>query len=328
MSLALTVPKLHFCLVLDGTDTVEPGDLAFGEPFEAITNASDRWMELVFTYLRYQMGRRVAKKFGSLLGPLYMRLAHPAAMREAAQTHQTLTFEKARRRLELGDMGRADFFSHLINSGKLSEEGVVGNSDTLIIAGSETTATTLCGLTWFLLRSPDCLSQLTAEVRSAFPTSSSITGDAAAALPYLHGCIEEALRLFPSVTLGLPRDCPGAFIDGQYVPEGTVVSGEFLAMHTDPKYWVDPESYRPERWVGEGIPGDDRRAFQAFSTGPRACLGVNMAYLELRLAVAKMVWLYDLEKAYDIDDLKAACEDFGLWKKPNLMVKFHPRAVE
>lgn len=255
-----------------------------------------------------------------------MRLAYPAAMRDAAKTHQTLTYEKARRRLELGDMGRADFFSHLIKSGKLSESTVVGNSDTLIIAGSETTATTLCGLTWFLLKHPACLSALTSEVRGAFPSAGDVTGDATAALPYLHGCIEEALRLFPPVTLGLPRDCPGAIIDGQYVPEGTVVSGEFLAMHTDPKYWVDPESFRPERWIGDGLPGDDRRAFQPFSTGPRACLGLNMAYLELRLAVAKLVWLYDLEKAYEFDDLTGACEDFGLWKKPNLLVKFRPRA--
>lgn len=282
-------------------------------------------MGLIFTYLQYSNGRRYAKKLGSLLGGLYLHLAYPAAMRDAAHMHQVLTREKAGRRMELGDMSRADFFSHLIKSGRLSASGLVANADTLIIAGSETTATTLCGLTWFLTRYPACQSALADEVRAAFSSAADITGDATAALPYLHGCIEETLRLFPSVTLGLPRDCPGAVVDGQYVPAGTVVSGEFLAMHTDPEYWVDPESFRPERWIGDGLPGDDRRAFQPFSTGPRACLGLNMAYLELRLAVAKMVWLYDLEKAHDIDDLRGACEDIGLWRKPNVLVKFHPR---
>lgn len=285
-------------------------------------------MGLIFAYLRYNDGRRYAKKLGTLLGPLYMRFAFPTATRDAAHMHQTLSAEKARRRMELGDTGRTDFFTHLIKSDKLSEGGLVGNSDTLIIAGSETTATTLCGLTWFLTRHPACLLALTSEVRAAFPAAADITGDATSALPYLNGCIEETLRLFPSVTLGLPRDCPGALIDGQYVPEGITVSGDFLAMHTNPKYWVDPDDFRPERWIGDGLPGDDMRAFQPFSTGPRACLGLNMAYLELRLAVSNMVWLYDLEKAHDIDDLTVACEDYGLWKKPDVMVKFHPRVSE
>lgn len=283
-------------------------------------------MNLILTYLRYNNSRRDGRKLGSILGPLYMRFGVPASMRDAAETHEVLTFEKARRRLEKGDMGRADFFSHAINSGKMSERELVGNSDTLIIAGSETTATTLFGLTWNLLKNPACLAELTREVRDAFPKLEDITGDATASLPYLHGCIEEALRLFPPVTFGLPRDSPGALIDGHYIPDGVIVSSEIMTLHMSPRYWVDPETYRPERWIGEGFAGDDKRAFQPFSTGPRACLGLNMAYLELRIAVAKMVWNYDLEGAHDIENLLEACEDFGLWKKPSLMVKFHPRA--
>lgn len=106
-----------------------------------------------------------------------------------------------------------------------------------------------------------------------------------------------------------------------------MVGSETLAMHTDPRLWADSESFRPERWVADGLAGDDKRAFQPFSTGPRACLGLNMAYLELRIAVAKMVWLYDLEMACEIRDWYEACEDYGLWKKPDLLVKFRPKVT-
>lgn len=283
-------------------------------------------MQLMSNYIQYRNGRRACKPFGPLLASLYVYFAFPAAMRDDARTHRMLSSQKAQRRIALGDMGRADFFSHLLKSGKLQEDELVGNADVLLIAGSETTASTLTGLTYFLLTNPACLQRLTDEVRGRFASFEDINADEIAALPYLHGCIEEGLRLFPAVTVGLPRDSPGAVIDGHYIPEGVVVSGETFTLHTDPRYWVDPDAFRPERWIGDGFEGDDKRAFQTFSMGPRACLGLNMAYAEMRIALAKLVWLYDLEMASTINDWYSACVDFGLWKKPPLMVKFHPRS--
>ncbi|KAF3766843.1 cytochrome P450, partial [Cryphonectria parasitica EP155] len=295
-------------------------------PFEAVSQGSNRWINLIIRYLQHSFYRRNAKKYGPF-SSLYMQWSSSSELREASEEHRTLTSEKAKRRLELGDMGRVDFFSHLLKGGKLDERSIIGNTDTLIIAGSETTATTLCGLTWYLLSHPACLQKLTDEVRGAFQSLDEITGDSTATLPYLHGCIEEGLRMFPPVTIGLPRDCPGAVIDGRYIPKDTIVQCDPLTLHTSPRYWVDSEEYRPERWLGAGLEGDDKRAFQPFSTGPRACLGVNMAYMELRIALAKLMWTYDMEMASKIDNWYDACVDVGLWKKPDLMVKFHPRVV-
>lgn len=303
---------------------VQKGDLAFGEPFEAVSQASNQWVQLILRYLRQSFLRRNARKYGPL-APLYMLWTETEELSEAARQHKILAHEKAQRRLELGDMGRADFFSHLLGPGKMTEGEVIGNADTLIVAGSETTATFLSGFTWYILKHADCRQKLTEEVRGTFQSFNDITGDAAMALPYLNGCIQEALRVFPPVPLPLPRDCPGAFIDGRYIPEGIVVQCDPFSMHTDPRFWADAGSYRPERWIGAGFERDDKRAFQPFSTGPRACLGINMAYMEMRIAVAKMIWLYDLEMACEIEDWLEACFDFGLWRKPPLMVKFHPR---
>ncbi|CAN8101959.1 unnamed protein product [Discula destructiva] len=303
------------------------GELAFGEPFNAVAECSTKWMNLVHCKGRYARGRRTAKSLGSLLGPLYLRWSLPKAVLQGAQEHRALTMEKAKRRIAKGDVQRVDFFSHLINAGKMSMHDLMGNADTMVVAGSETTATALVGLTWYLLKNASCLQKLTDEVRSAFTSPDHISCDATAALPYLHGCIEEGFRVFPPAAFNLPRDCPGAVIDGHYIPEGVMVGVENYAMHTDPRFWTDPEAFCPERWIGEGFPGDDRRASQPFSTGPRACLGMNLAKMEMHIALAKLVWSFDLEMACDIEDWNEACENYILWKKPALWVKFHPRVM-
>ncbi|KAK7748731.1 hypothetical protein SLS53_000754 [Cytospora paraplurivora] len=302
------------------------GDLAFGEPFGCLGEGTSHWVDLIFDYIQYSIGRRSARTLGPL-GKIYLRLFFTRKTAQGYDEHKRLQNDKARRRIGRGSMGRDDFFDHLIKNDSLTEDVLIGNANTLLVAGSETTATALSGLTWYLLKNPTCLSKLAEEVHSSFTSLDEITGDTTASLPYLHGCIEEGLRLFPPVAFGLPRDCPGATIDGTYVPEGVVVSAENYAMAIDPRNWVDPSSFRPERWVGDGFDGDDKRAFQPFSTGPRVCLGVNLAYLEMRLTLAKVLWAYDLEPETDIDDWNSACENYLLWKKPALQVKFHPRVI-
>ncbi|KAG8168201.1 hypothetical protein KVR01_003890 [Diaporthe batatas] len=270
------------------------GDLAFGEPFGCLSAASSHGVSLNFDYLMYGAAKRAARNLGPMLGPLFLRCFFSKRTAENHYKHIQMSRDKARRRIDRGSLGRHDFFDHLIKNGTLTESALMGNADTLIIAGSETTATALSGLTWYLLKNPSCL---------------------------------EGLRVFPPLSFGLPRDCPGAVIDGHFVPEGTTVANENYAMAFDPRYWRDPLSFRPERWVGAGFTGDDRRAFQPFSSGPRGCLGINLAYMEMRVSVAKLLWAFDLELASDIPDWNSACKNYILWKKPDLNVKFHPRVA-
>lgn len=99
---------------------------------------------------------------------------------------------------------------------------VMQNSSNLIIAGSETTATGLAGITYLLLKNPDALQKVVQEVRSSFSSEDEITLLSVNNLPFMFACINEALRLYPPVALGLPRIVPreGAVIAGQFVPQG------------------------------------------------------------------------------------------------------------
>lgn len=96
------------------------------------------------------------------------------------------------------------------------------NSSILIIGGSETTATLLSGVTFFLLTNPDALRRVTDEVRSAFESEDDINFTTVNDLPYMLACLNEGLRMYPPVPVGLPRLTPkgGAKICGYYVPEG------------------------------------------------------------------------------------------------------------
>lgn len=290
-----------------------------------MAEGSNSWMKLILNNASFDLGRRTAKGFGKILGPLYLRWTYPKDVIDAATEHKRRALEKAEHRIKLGDTGRIDFFGHLLKSDKMTPRDLVGNADVLLLAGSETTATALDGLTWYLLKNPASLQALTTELLGTFTSQDQITSDSTAPLPYLNSVIEEGLRLFPPAPFALPRDSPGAVIDGHYVPEDVVVGVEVYAMQMDPRNFVAPDSFRPERWLGEGFVGDDRRAFQPFSTGPRACLGVNLAYMEMRIALSKVVWTFEMEMACEIDDWNEACRNYLLWRKPALLIKYHPR---
>lgn len=108
------------------------------------------------------------------------------------------------------------------NASKELDFGTLQNTcASLINAGSETTATVLAGVTYLLLQHPLSLERLTQEVRSAFNQESEITFNSVQHLPFMLACLNEALRIYPPVSVGLPRCVPagGAVIAEQLLPE-------------------------------------------------------------------------------------------------------------
>ncbi|KAI0198215.1 cytochrome P450 monooxygenase-like protein [Astrocystis sublimbata] len=301
------------------------GDLAFGESFGGVEKGETHvWVKVILDSVVNAQMTHIRRKF-PLLDP-FMPYLMPEGATEKLAIHRKFCKELSEKRLQLGDTGRDDFFSHMLSRGTMSVKEMMAQSSTLIIAGSETTATTLSALTYYLLKNPACMKKLQDEVRGAFTSVEQVTGESAGSLPYLHGVIEEAMRLFPPAPFPMPRHSPGAVVDGHYVPAGTVVSVSPLSMTRDARYWQDPQQFRPERWVGSGF-NDQKKASQPFSTGSRACLGVNLAYLELHIAVAKMVLLFDWELAKPQQDWVGESTTKILWNKADLMVKYHPRVA-
>lgn len=208
------------------------------------------------------------------------------------------------------------------------------------VAGSETTATELCGLTNFLLRNPTKFARLKAELRSACKTEADLNMDILGSLPYMNACIEEGLRIFPPVPIGLLRTVPkgGSLIDGHVVPEGTSVCVASWAAAHSAQNFADPDEFMPERFyepAGNNLAdteakarfaGDVKKAAQPFSLGPRGCIGRNLTYVELRLILGALLWNFDLEFAdgaplWDPKDEFKGLRAYNTWEKSPLMVK-------
>lgn len=156
-----------------------------------------------------------------------------------------------------------------------TEEMFVG-AQVFIAAGSETTASGLCGATYFLLERPSTLETLSAEVRYHFRTETEITFRSTARLPYLNSVISEALRLFPPGPGTFPRTVPqgGVNVCGRFVPGGYTVGVHQLSTNRSSLNFRDPDSFVPERWLSDSAFEDDQRsACQPFSFGPRNCIG-------------------------------------------------------
>jgi len=299
------------------------GDLAFGEPFGATKDGrTHHWVSIIAdtTYWDELVSLRERMPLFKLLFPFLV----PGDFSKERAMHMKMTEETTTARVSRKDTAaRGDFFKHILDKGIWDESKLVSHADALIVAGSETTASTLASLVYFLTKNAQCMATLQEEVRNAFDTYDQINGDSTAKLTYLPAVIEEGLRMYPPAAFGMPRLSPGATVAGHYVPAGAVVSTQNLVSGYDPKYWYEPDSFRPERWIGEGY--GDVKVSHPFLLGPRACIGINLAYLELRIILAKMVWTYNWELvSKDVDWLRDSTL-YILWKKPEMRVRFHPR---
>lgn len=228
--------------------------------------------------------------------------------------------ERAKERTQAGREAKKDFFYYLLNAkdpetGKgLSTPELWGEANVLMIAGSDTTSTTLAAAVFYLVRNPGAMEHLKKEIRDAFSSVEEIvTGSKLNELVYLKACIDEALRLAPAVPGALPREVMegGVTVDGVFLPAGTNCGTPIYAIHRQAEYYREPSSYVPERWI-EGVTCKTsrdtwktskeaveiaRRAFCPFSIGPRGCIGKGMAFMEMRMTMARLMFLFDMELA-------------------------------
>ncbi|PYH43708.1 cytochrome P450 [Aspergillus saccharolyticus JOP 1030-1] len=264
------------------------GDLAFGDSFGLLNQGVwSRYLAAITGLLEVTIYIRAANK---LFPPAWSRVAASLLAPKHLQQDRVYVYQLAKdkltRRVEKVPE-RQDFVHYMLKGSRsaigpegLCFEEMVTQSQTFIIAGSETTATLLSGMLYYLLITPRALSRVTDEIRSSFAHERDITVTRTAHLPYLHAVLEESLRMYPPVAGLLPRvtPAPGQTICGRFVPAGTTVGLHHWSCYRSARNFSDPDTFWPERWVeGEKdearFAQDDRAAFHPFSYGPRNCLG-------------------------------------------------------
>ncbi|RLN39685.1 hypothetical protein C2845_PM01G35810 [Panicum miliaceum] len=167
----------------------------------------------------------------------------------------------------------------------------------IFAAGSETSATTLEWALSELIRNPRVMQKAQAELREVFKGQHKITEADMEKLRYLPLVVKETLRLHIPVPFLLPRECREACrVMGYDVPEGTKVLVNAWAIARDPRYWEDPEEFRPERFEGSGVDfkGADFE-FIPFGAGRRMCAGAALGLANMEVVLAGLLYHFDWE---------------------------------
>ena len=115
----------------------------------------------------------------------------------------------------------------------------------------------------------------------------------------LQNCISETLRIHSTSSLGLPRSVPAGppvTILGHAFPAETVLSVPSYTIHHSTAIWgADALEFNPDRWNADRLTEQQKSSFIPFSYGPRACVGRNVAEMELSLIVSTVVRNYEFE---------------------------------
>lgn len=196
------------------------GDLAFGESFGCLeTSTLHPWIAIIFESLRQSNLVRALRTSIPYIDALILKL-FPSAV-EKIKTRKALGEAKVAKRLSLPTQ-RADFMEAMVNKnkGSLTREEIHENANTLIIAGSETTATVLTFATYALCKHPHVLAKLRAEVDAHFTDESEIDMVRVQGLTYMLAVLDETLRVYPAVPINPWRRTPaeGQDIFGRFVP--------------------------------------------------------------------------------------------------------------
>ncbi|MDH5019685.1 cytochrome P450 [Halobacterium rubrum] len=187
-------------------------------------------------------------------------------------------------------------------AGGRTEDELRSQLVTFLFAGHETSATALTWALYELGRKPEVAARLQSEVDAVLDGGHATLGDLPA-LSYTEQVIREVLRRYPPASAIFRETREPVVVGGYRIPADTFVVLPQFHVHTDPRWWDEPMTFDPERWTDVDDPPGDRPdyAYFPFGGGPRHCIGMRFARMELQLALATIARRTTV--SHDCDDV-------------------------
>lgn len=269
-------------------NTLERGDDALQEHLHRVFHMTNRRLFFSFPYWRY-----------------FKLPADRALDRSMEEIEKAVTgfMEETRRRIaarpELRESPE-NFLEGMIaaqeTEGTFSDEEIMGNVFTLLLAGEDTTSHSMAWTIWSLARRPAIQAKWAEEARDVLGDQPYATEyEAVEGFRYGEGVLRESMRLTPVVPITGLEPLADTEVEGVQIPAGTRLF--LLHRYAGLQSTVRAEEFKPERWLDddEELPVPDQKSFLTFGAGPRFCPGRNLAFLEAKTALGMIARNFEIE---------------------------------
>jgi cytochrome P450 len=257
------------------------------------------------------VGRAMTLFQASLIGldllPSWLPSPRRRRLTRVLRALDAMTYSVIAERRQRGGQGATDLLQRLLDAvddegdkGKLTEKELRDQLVTLLLAGHETTSHALTWTLCLLSQNPDVERALHAELDAVLgpqPGGRDPGYDDLAQLPLTEQVFQESMRLYPPVYTIARQAKEDTEIGGYPVPAGSDVMLWLYMTHHDPRFFPEPQAFRPSRFSPEEEARRPKLAYLPFGAGPRACIGKVFAMVEGRLLLATLARRFRFELA-------------------------------
>ncbi|KAM6157149.1 cytochrome P450 3A4-like [Erethizon dorsatum] len=240
----------------------------------------------------------------SFLTPVYKMLNLTIFPSDSLTFFKDFVIRTKENHLKDNQKHQMDFLQRMIDSQNskdsetrkaMSDVEIVAQSVIFIFAGYEATSNALSFIMYELATHPDVQKKLQQEIDAALPNKALPTFDTLVEMEYLDMVVNETLKLYP-VANRLERMCKkDVRVNGVLIPKGTTVMVPTFALYRDPEYWPEPEEFRPERFSKKNKDLINSYIYMPFGSGPRNCIGMRFALMNMKLAVIRVLQNFSLQ---------------------------------
>ncbi|XP_014273208.2 uncharacterized protein [Halyomorpha halys] len=211
----------------------------------------------------------------------------------------------------------------------MDDNTISSNAIVFLLAGYETTATTLSYVLYELSQNPEIQEKVKNEVENVLKKyEGDITWEGLAEMKYIDLVISETLRKHsPAFALVRQSVKPYKVPNSDLVlPKGSVVVVPIYSLHHDPKYHPDPEKFDPERFSEENKHKLVKSTYLPFGDGPRICIGLRFARMEMKIAITKLIMKYKFSlNSKTPSTLQYSAKTFLMVPEGGIWLEFTPR---
>lgn len=324
------------CFKLFSLDTI--GSIAFGTDFHALDHGQEHvLMNCVVQFYK------AWDHF--LLTPPWMLMFMRSKSRKYLEYVRILrkiemeTVAAARQKLQegLGDENAYDFPTRLIKQqqkemqsareGSLSDKLICEDIREMILGGTDTTSNSLTFIAYHLARYPEEAQMVREELESVLPEDPQHPDflQSLSKLPYTDAFIKEVSRMYSVVPLLLHASSEDETIGSVFIPKGTNVVLHQAASSMDPRYVDQPELFQPSRWRDPEKALRLSKASFPFGYGPRNCPGQQVAWIEMRCALFRILRRAHVQLSKEGQLLETEYDILSHAKGDELLLRFEPR---